>query len=167
MSKKQVVWIDSERCTGCGACVDACPVGAIALVGGKAQVDDERCTGCHACLEVCPQHAIQPIVEGELVSAEEATARSRSPVRSVSQPPAVQRARPLVETAAPVIAGAGAGQLAKATRALARAVGGWLTQPSGKTGPSRTPEVTEPTARPRIGPANGRGRRMRRRRRGR
>ncbi|MBS3782949.1 MAG: 4Fe-4S binding protein, partial [Anaerolineae bacterium] len=123
MVRNQVVWIDVERCTGCGACVKTCPVGAITLTDGKAHVDEKTCTGCGACLSVCPEEAVKPIVEGELVQAEEP--RSHLPDRAPSRAPAVQRSRPLVEAAAPALAVAGAGLLAKLTRAIARAVGNW------------------------------------------
>jgi NAD-dependent dihydropyrimidine dehydrogenase PreA subunit len=158
MPRNQIVWIDAERCTGCGACVDACPVGAITLMDGKAHVDEETCTGCAACLEVCPREAIQPVVEGELLTVEE----QRSVSRPASRTPAVQPSRPLIETAGPALAVAGAGLLAKATRAVARAVGNWLTQPSEQTGVA----PTDDTSQPRTGRARWRGRRMRRRRRG-
>ena len=39
MMERQTVWVEVARCTGCGACVDACPVGAMALIDGKARVD--------------------------------------------------------------------------------------------------------------------------------
>lgn len=51
--------INHERCTGCHACVDRCPTGALALVGGKAVLHvPTRCTYCAACEEICPTNAI-------------------------------------------------------------------------------------------------------------
>jgi Fe-S-cluster-containing hydrogenase component 2 len=57
MINTQKVWVDSDSCTGCGACVEVCPVEAIALVDGKAHIDEETCIGCGACADECPQNA--------------------------------------------------------------------------------------------------------------
>lgn len=62
---RTTAWVDTARCTGCGTCVDACPAGAVALVGGKARVDSETCTGCGLCEEACPQAAIQLVIRSE------------------------------------------------------------------------------------------------------
>ena len=51
--------IDEEVCTGCGICVDACPEGALELVGDKAKLAyPDKCTGCGTCEEQCPNGAI-------------------------------------------------------------------------------------------------------------
>ncbi len=51
--------IDPERCTGCHACVDACPTQALAQIRGKAVLAfPERCTYCTACEDLCPEDAI-------------------------------------------------------------------------------------------------------------
>lgn len=51
------VKVDKEKCVGCGACVDVCPVGAIKLKDGIAVVSDE-CIECGACVGGCPCEAI-------------------------------------------------------------------------------------------------------------
>jgi len=53
------VQIGGEKCTGCGLCVDACPVEAISLENDKAKVDAEKCVDCGQCVEECPNEAIK------------------------------------------------------------------------------------------------------------
>lgn len=55
---EQNLHVDTDRCTLCGACVDACPFGALAL-DASVKVDADRCTLCGACVEACPVGAIQ------------------------------------------------------------------------------------------------------------
>ncbi len=49
--------IDKELCVGCGACVDACPQGALYMKDDKVEVN-EKCTLCGACIDVCPVNAL-------------------------------------------------------------------------------------------------------------
>ena len=50
--------INLNRCTGCGCCIDVCPMDAISLVEGKAVIDLDKCANCHACESACPVDAI-------------------------------------------------------------------------------------------------------------
>lgn len=52
------VQIDNEKCIGCGACIDVCPVAALTMDGDKAKVDPETCIDCGACISECPVEAI-------------------------------------------------------------------------------------------------------------
>ncbi len=49
---------DLDECTGCGACVEICPVDAIDLIRGQAAVDRDWCIGCGVCAVSCPTSAI-------------------------------------------------------------------------------------------------------------
>ena len=49
---------DREWCTGCGTCIDQCPVAALALEAGVPKVDPELCISCFCCQEICPEKAI-------------------------------------------------------------------------------------------------------------
>ena len=49
--------VDKEKCTGCSACVEVCPVNAIEIKNDKAVVSDE-CIECSACVNECPNEAI-------------------------------------------------------------------------------------------------------------
>jgi ferredoxin len=63
----QVAWVEINRCTGCGACVDTCPSRALSMRDGKAWVEEHICTGCGDCVPICPEGAIQLLLQGELV----------------------------------------------------------------------------------------------------
>jgi len=53
-------FIDINKCLGAGGCVQACPEGAIGLIGGKAYlVDPSHCIGHGACEAACPHNAIK------------------------------------------------------------------------------------------------------------
>ncbi|MBW2468767.1 MAG: response regulator, partial [Deltaproteobacteria bacterium] len=75
--KQHPNWVDPQRCTGCGDCVDVCPVEvpddfnvglstrrAIYLpvphaIPNPYVIDFGTCTRCGACVEACPTGAIQ------------------------------------------------------------------------------------------------------------
>jgi electron transport complex protein RnfB len=50
--------VEPDLCTGCGACLDVCPFGALSQEDGLARVDYGRCAGCGLCHTACPQGAI-------------------------------------------------------------------------------------------------------------
>ncbi|MHC4984872.1 MAG: ATP-binding protein [Planctomycetota bacterium] len=56
---RRIVYIDEEKCDGCGLCIPSCAEGAIEIVDGKARLSAENlCDGLGNCLGVCPQDAI-------------------------------------------------------------------------------------------------------------
>ncbi|NLI47649.1 MAG: 4Fe-4S dicluster domain-containing protein [Acidobacteria bacterium] len=67
--------VDAACCTGCGRCVDACPVAAMVLAasgepGGprrRARVDESRCLGCGVCVQSCTGGAIRLVSRPERV----------------------------------------------------------------------------------------------------
>jgi len=98
-----MVYVDIEKCTGCGTCAEACPEAAISITGGTAKVDQERCTDCEACVEVCPNGAMlavrEPVEEQAMVPSVRPTPEV---IRVKPQPapvPLRTRAVPLVGTA--------------------------------------------------------------------
>ncbi len=51
--------VNQEGCTGCGTCVDRCPMDAISLNNdSKAVVTPELCIGCGVCAHFCPENTI-------------------------------------------------------------------------------------------------------------
>ncbi|HOG16904.1 MAG TPA: mercury methylation ferredoxin HgcB [Syntrophales bacterium] len=52
--------LNSEKCTGCGRCVEVCPHQVFALTGKKTGlVNLDACMECGACAKNCPAGALQ------------------------------------------------------------------------------------------------------------
>ncbi len=85
----QLAAISADRCTGCEACIEVCPVDCIAkierpgAIGGLeafCEIDWDRCIGCRLCVRiadpradgytllVCPWDAIAMVAREELAS---------------------------------------------------------------------------------------------------
>ncbi len=48
-----------RACTGCGKCIDECPMDAISIdAEGHYCIDPELCTDCGSCADICPEGAI-------------------------------------------------------------------------------------------------------------
>jgi NAD-dependent dihydropyrimidine dehydrogenase PreA subunit len=59
MKGEQMVTIETKICTGCGGCVNLCPVYALSLgKDDKASVND-KCNDCGICIKACPVNCIK------------------------------------------------------------------------------------------------------------
>ena len=50
---------DKGECTGCGECVEICPVDALTMDNDYPTVDEEWCIGCGVCATVCPTDSVK------------------------------------------------------------------------------------------------------------
>lgn len=52
--------VSTDKCIGCGQCLENCPADAISLNSdNKAQIDPDKCIGCAMCISVCPEQAVR------------------------------------------------------------------------------------------------------------
>ncbi|NMC50307.1 MAG: 4Fe-4S binding protein, partial [Desulfovibrio sp.] len=51
---------EPDHCTGCGACVAACPEQAVSLSPHGPVLDRTTCLGCGLCARACPHDALTP-----------------------------------------------------------------------------------------------------------
>ena len=101
---RRIIHIDEEKCTGCGACAEACHEGAIAMVNGKAKLmREDYCDGLGDCLPACPADAIH-FEEREAPAYDEAAALAAKAekARNHPHPGGCPGSRPRVMTPPPV-----------------------------------------------------------------
>jgi NAD-dependent dihydropyrimidine dehydrogenase PreA subunit len=68
VEKPVQVLVDLKKCTGCGTCVDICPVEVyeLVMIDGKPKASPVKqidCIGCRNCELACPEGAIQILKE--------------------------------------------------------------------------------------------------------
>jgi ferredoxin len=128
--------VDESNCSGCGACEDVCPTGAVKVTGGIARIDRSACNECGACFAACPRGAVyRDEVDAALVD----TAAGAEPALSPSLPrkadarvPSKRGNRPLLA----VLAGLAPAVL-EAAVGLARVVAGSRASRASGRSPGR------------------------------
>ena len=56
-NRNELVFTVKDKCRVCYTCVRECPVKAIKIINGQAEVLSEKCIGCGNCVTVCSQNA--------------------------------------------------------------------------------------------------------------
>jgi ferredoxin len=62
-------FIQKNKCTGCGACLEVCPTEAIKMQEERAVITME-CIDCGACPRVCPEGAIKQVLPTAVQNSE-------------------------------------------------------------------------------------------------
>lgn len=70
-------------CLGLGSCVNVCQFDALHIVDGIALVDSDKCTGCGACVDACPKGLIDLKLESQIIRVQCASKDKLKDVKSV------------------------------------------------------------------------------------
>jgi len=54
-----IACFEEEVCSGCGDCIDRCPMDALTMDNDVAALDSNRCIGCGLCVSTCPTGALR------------------------------------------------------------------------------------------------------------
>jgi Na+-translocating ferredoxin:NAD+ oxidoreductase RNF subunit RnfB len=60
---------EEAECTGCGDCVEPCPVKCLEVVDDTARVETEWCIGCGVCIDKCAAGAARLVLRPDRVDA--------------------------------------------------------------------------------------------------
>ncbi len=104
-----MIYVDSEKCAGCGVCENVCPVEAIRVTDGVASIDQNRCNECEACVEACPNEAILVVIEPaeeKAISPYDAGLQIRREQKTLQPAPEVALAEPRRTKVVPVVGAA-------------------------------------------------------------
>jgi signal transduction histidine kinase/iron only hydrogenase large subunit-like protein len=90
-----IVFIKQGKCKGCYNCVRNCPVKAIRVKNGQAEIIDERCVACGFCVPLCAQKAVE--IRDDTGLVERMLREGKTLVAAVSStfPAAFSHVRPL------------------------------------------------------------------------
>ncbi len=137
-----MIFVDEDKCTLCGACVEACPWQALSQRDGKIVIDRDLCAECGACLSLCPVGAIYE-VEAAPVAVVDADAEPvlRADTTAVARP--AKPARTSIRTSPSVAPTAlWIGALPLAARFVGGLAGWWLDRRSPSTWHRRSSPVS-------------------------
>jgi Fe-S-cluster-containing hydrogenase component 2 len=98
-----MIYVDGEKCAGCGVCEDVCPIEAVRVSDGVARIDQDRCNECEACVEACPNEAILMVIEP---AEEKAISLHEQPAPEVALTEPHRTPVPLRTKVAPVVGAA-------------------------------------------------------------
>ena len=58
--------VDTDKCIGCGKCVENCAHNGPQIADKKCHIDQNNCVGCGRCIAVCPKDAIHPTFQASV-----------------------------------------------------------------------------------------------------
>ena len=165
-----MIYVDGEKCAGCGICEDVCPVEAVRVSDGVARIDQDRCNECEACVEACPNEAILVVIEP---AEERAISLREQPAPEVALAEPHRAPAPLRSKVVPVVGTAlaflGREVAPRLAMYLVDALDRRLSQQPNTVSPTNNLTPTPPLSPPGVGRRKGgeqKGRRQRHRRRG-
>ena len=76
---------EESKCTGCLACMNLCPCGAITCQEREdgnviPQIDPEKCIECHRCVQGCPENHVKSMSQGNVTLHGKKTGKKESTV---------------------------------------------------------------------------------------